>query len=93
MSSGKPHENQYLSYNQRTFLKKAIDSVPEQDRPDVEHIVVDPGSTDGRRVFLQIRGRDWRASDDVLRFLYRVEGLLIQTRLWPRYSARKKGAA
>jgi glycosyltransferase involved in cell wall biosynthesis len=48
---------------------------------------------DCRRIFRQICGRDWRASDDVQRFLYRIEGLLIQIKLWPRYPARKRGAA
>jgi len=82
-----------LPYSQRTFPRKAIDSVLQQDRPDVVSIVVDPVSTDDSRMFRQIRGRNWRATDDVLRFFYRVESPLIQTRLWPGYPARKKGAA
>lgn len=42
-----------LSYNQRTFLRQAIDSVLQQDHPDVEYIVVDPGSKDGSRELIQ----------------------------------------
>lgn len=32
------------AYNSASFIKRALDSVPE--RPDIEHIVVDDGSTD-----------------------------------------------
>ena len=45
-----------LSYNQRTFLREAIDSVLQQDHPDLEYIVVDPGSTDGSREFIRSYG-------------------------------------
>jgi glycosyltransferase involved in cell wall biosynthesis len=38
-----------ISYNQGRFLDKAIRSVIEQDYPEVEYIVVDPGSTDNSR--------------------------------------------
>ena len=47
---------------------------------------------DCRRVFRQIRGRDWRASDELLRFLYRVEGVLIRAGLWRRAPARESEA-
>lgn len=37
------------SYNQGQFLPFNLVSVREQTHPDIEHIVVDPGSTDGSR--------------------------------------------
>jgi len=45
-----------LSYNQRDFLREAIDSVLRQDHRELEYILVDPGSTDGSREFIQSYG-------------------------------------
>ena len=42
-----------LSYNQLTFLGDAIESILRQGYPDLEYIVVDPGSTDGSRELLR----------------------------------------
>jgi glycosyltransferase involved in cell wall biosynthesis len=41
-----------LSYNQRHYLERAVESVLGQGWPELEYIVVDPGSTDGSREFL-----------------------------------------
>lgn len=38
-----------ISFNQKKFLEEALISVLNQDYPEVEYIVVDPGSSDGSR--------------------------------------------
>jgi glycosyltransferase involved in cell wall biosynthesis len=45
-----------LSYNQGAFLREALDSVLQQDVPDLEYIIVDPGSTDGSRELIRSYG-------------------------------------
>ena len=42
-----------LSFNQCAFLREALESVLSQKYPDLEYIVVDPGSTDGSRELIQ----------------------------------------
>lgn len=42
-----------VSFNQRTYLKEAIESVLNQNYPSLEYIVVDPGSNDGSRELIQ----------------------------------------
>jgi glycosyltransferase involved in cell wall biosynthesis len=46
-----------ISFNQVRFLEQAICSILEQDHPNVEYLVVDPGSTDGSREIIE-RYRD-----------------------------------
>src|SRR4051794_19097336 len=42
-----------ISFNQAAFLERALESVLRQTHPDVEYIVVDPGSTDGSREIIE----------------------------------------
>ncbi|HVZ84626.1 MAG TPA: glycosyltransferase family 2 protein [Terracidiphilus sp.] len=42
-----------LSFNQVSYLRQALNSVLEQGYPELEYIVVDPGSTDGSRELIQ----------------------------------------
>ncbi len=45
-----------LAFKQRDFLRQAIDSVLTQDYPDIEYIVVEPGSNDGSRELIEEYG-------------------------------------
>jgi len=42
-----------MSFNQRDYLQIAIESVLSQGYPDLEYILVDPGSTDGSRELIR----------------------------------------
>jgi glycosyltransferase involved in cell wall biosynthesis len=42
-----------ISFNQAQFLEQAMRSVFEQEFPDLEYILVDPGSTDGSRDLIE----------------------------------------
>jgi glycosyltransferase involved in cell wall biosynthesis len=42
-----------ISFNQVGYLGRTIQSVLEQDYPDIEYIVVDPGSKDGSRELIK----------------------------------------
>ena len=45
-----------VSFNQRAYLKEAIDSVLDQRYDELEYIIVDPGSTDGSRELIKTYG-------------------------------------
>jgi glycosyltransferase involved in cell wall biosynthesis len=42
-----------ISFNQAEFLERAINSVTKQGYPNLEYIVVDPGSSDGSRELIE----------------------------------------
>jgi glycosyltransferase involved in cell wall biosynthesis len=51
-----------LSFNQRAYLQEAIDSVLSQRYPELEYIVVDPGSRDGSRELISGYGNQIAAT-------------------------------
>ncbi len=54
--------------------------------------LVDAYREDCKRVFRQIRGRDWEASDELVRYFYRAEGLLLRAAPWSNVLAGKRRA-
>lgn len=42
-----------ISFNQGAYLERAIESVTRQNYPNVEYIILDPGSTDNSREIIQ----------------------------------------
>lgn len=57
-----------ISFNQREFLQRTMASVLEQDYPDIQYIVADPGSTDGSRELIEAMG------DKVIRVFEKDQG-------------------
>lgn len=47
-----------ISFNQLDYLKRNVTSIFGQDFQEFEHIIVDPGSTDGSREYLQALSDD-----------------------------------
>ena len=45
-----------ISFNQAAYLGWCIDSVLSQDYPDIEYIIVDPGSNDESREIIESYG-------------------------------------
>lgn len=45
-----------LSFNQIAFVKEAIESFSQQAYPNLEYIIIDPGSTDGSPELIQSYG-------------------------------------
>lgn len=56
-----------VAYNQALFIRSAIESVLGQNYPDLEYIVVDPGSADGTRAIIE----EYR--DRISRIVYRPD--------------------
>ncbi len=75
-----------LSYNQANFLSECILSVANQTVPPLEHLIFDPGSTDGSRdIAKQCAGAtlfeetDSGQSDAVAKGMTRSKGDIIST--------------
>jgi glycosyltransferase involved in cell wall biosynthesis len=53
------------SFNQAAYLREAIESVRAQTHPEVEHVVVDGGSTDGtQEILAEYEGLTWVSEPD-----------------------------
>lgn len=74
-----------ISFNQIEYLEQCIDSILNQDYPDLEYIVVDPGSTDGSRELIESYGnkivsvfeKDSGAADGLNKGFSRATGEII----------------
>ena len=51
------------SYEQAAYIRETLESVRTQDYPDIEHVVVDGGSTDGTVGMLETLAAETAAAD------------------------------
>lgn len=56
-----------VAFNQAAYVRQAIESVLQQGYPDLEYVVVDPGSTDGTREIIE----EYR--DRITRIVHRAD--------------------
>ena len=60
-----------ISFNQATYLPAALASIAKQQDVPYEHIIVDPGSTDGSRDLIDMAGAE---SQEIIRIYEKDEG-------------------